>query len=188
MNDLQKTWQEQPEEAKKVSMDEIQRRARKLDTEMRWKTRAGTALGIFLCPCFAWTAARTPATIPRIGWAVLSLWSLYSIWLAYKWVWSGRSAADDTSAVSIDYYRSQLERQIDYGRHIWRRSGLTWCFVGLALVIEKALINPRLLKNAIPLFVILAIWFVAFFVLKKRNAEKLKREIDDLNALSGERK
>ena len=69
------------------------------------------------------------------------------------------------------------------GRHLWRRSGVTWCFVGLALVIEKALIDPRLLKNAIPLFVILAIWFVAYFVIRKRQAEKLKREIGDLNAL-----
>ncbi len=188
MNDLQKTWQEQPEEAKKVSMDEIQRRARKLEAEARWKSRAGTVIGIFLGVSFAWTAVRTQATIPRIGFAVLSLWSLYVVWFTYKWVWPARVAADRTSNASLDYYRAELERQRDNARHIWRRSGLTWCFVGLALVIEKALINPRLLKNAIPLFVILAIWFVAFFVLKKRNAEKLKREIDDLNALSGERK
>ena len=184
MNDPQKTWRDQPEEAKKVSLDEIRRRARRLDNQARWKTRAGTLTGIFLCIALAWTAARTPATIPRIGFAILSLWSLYYVWFMYKWVWPGRVAADGASNASLDYYRAELEKQIDNSRHVWRRSGLPWCFAGLALVLEKALVNPRLLKNTVPFFTILAIWSIAFLVLKKREAKRLKREINDLKALS----
>jgi uncharacterized membrane protein YfcA len=88
---------------------------------------------------------------------------------------------------SLDFYRSELERKRDYERHIWRRSGVPFCFAGLALAIIPELIpalqTPRLLLNAAPFFVLLAIWFVLFFFIRKRNRVKLQREIDELDAL-----
>src|SRR5579864_3422435 len=74
--------------------------------------------------------------------------------------------------------------------HLWRRAGLTFCFVGLALmvlpVVIAALSNPRLLLNVVPFFVLLAIWFVAFFLMRKLQQGQLQHEIDKQGQLQRE--
>jgi len=62
----------------------------------------------------------------------------------------------------------------------------------------KAFPNPRLLLNVVPFFVLLAFWFVAFFLMRKRQQgqlqheidkqAKLQREIDELRALESDRR
>jgi Flp pilus assembly protein TadB len=121
---------------------------------------------------------------------MLSLWGLYAAYQAYKWTWPGTLPADATLSTSLGFYRGELERRHDYARHVWRRAGLTFCFAGLALVILPALIGafrtPRLLLNVAPLFVLLVIWFVVFFSMRRRNQRKLQREIDELKFLEEE--
>jgi hypothetical protein len=59
-------------------------------------------------------------------------------------------------SVSLNFYRSELERKRDYGRHIWQRAGLTWCFVETALFLAPPLVNAlathRLLIKMAPFF------------------------------------
>jgi hypothetical protein len=190
MNDPKKIWQDQPTEAIKMSLDEIRRKAHKLHTKARLAALAWIVMGLALCVLFASSSAKAHALVERIGWGVLSLWGLYGAYQGYKWIWPGTLATDATLSTSLAFYRSELERRHDYARHIWRRSGLTLCFGGLALVIIPALIEafgtPRLLVNAVPFFVLLVIWFVAFFSIRKRQQRNLQREIDELKALEGE--
>jgi hypothetical protein len=190
MNDPQKIWQDQPTEAIKMSLDEIRRRAQKLQTKGRLAALSTIVIGLVLCVFFALSSARPQEVVGRVGWGMLSLWGLYAAYQAYKWIWPGRLAADATFSTSLDFYRSELERSRDYARHVWRRAGLTFCFAGLALVVIPGLIgalrNPRLLWNVVPLFVLLVTWFVVFFSMRRRNQRKLQREIDELKALEGE--
>ena len=187
LHDPKKVWQEQPTEPIKMSLDEIRRRAQRLQTISRLKVLAAIVIGLFLCAAFARMAAMVGDLIPRIGWGMMSLWGLYGAYAAYKWIWPGRLTADATLSATLEFYRSELERKRDYERHIWRRSGVPFCFAGLALAIIPELIpalqTPRLLLNAVPFFTLLALWFVLFFYLRKRNRLKLQREIDELNAL-----
>jgi hypothetical protein len=57
-------------------------------------------------------------------------------------------------------------------------------------VVLPALISvlgaPRLLVNAVPLFVLLAIWLAVFSPLRKRQQRRLQREIDELKMLETE--
>ena len=138
-------------------------------------------IGLFVCVFFARFAALTPATIPRIGMVICSFWGLYNVWVTYKWVWP-RGTDGGTSNASLDYYRAQLETRTDYGRHIWRRSGVVWCFVGLALVIEKALDRSppaERTRYRCLLFSPYGLWRSSYSV-RKRQAAKLKREIAEL--------
>jgi polyferredoxin len=187
MHDPQRIWQGQPTEAMKMSLDEIRRRARKLQTRGRLAALSTIVIGLVLCVLFALTAARPQELLGRIGWAILSLWGSYAAYQAYKWTWPGTLAADATLSTSLDFYRRELERKHDYARHVWRRAGLTFCFAGLALVVLPALIGafrtPRLLLNVAPLLVLLVIWLVVFFSLRRRNRRKLQREIDELKLL-----
>jgi hypothetical protein len=185
--DPQKIWQEQPTEATKMSLEEIRRKARKFQNKARLTALAAIVIGLILCGVFAGTFAKAQFLVLRIGWGVLSLWGFYGAYQAYKWIWPGSLAQDATLATSLDFYRRELERRRDYGRQIWSRSGLWLCFIGLALVVIPALIasfrTPRLLLNAVPFFVLLATWFVAFSYIRKRNQGNLQREIDELTAL-----
>jgi lipopolysaccharide export LptBFGC system permease protein LptF len=190
MNDPQKIWQDQPTEAMKMSLDEIRRKAQRLRTKGRLAALLTIVIGLVLCVFFALTASRPQEVVSRIGWGMLSLWGLYAAYQAYRWTWPGTLAADATLSTSLDFYRRELERRHDYARHVWRRAGLTFCFAGLALVVLPALIGafrtPRLLLNVVPLFVLLIIWFVVFFSMRRRNQRRLRREIDELKMLGGE--
>ena len=170
-----------------MSLDEIRQRARQLQTKARLAALTWIALGLCLSALFARAFAGAHDLVPRIGYGVLSLWGLYGVYQAYRWIRPGRLAADATFSTSRDFYRQELERQRDYNRHIWRKSGLTLAFLGLALVavpaLVKAIHTPGLLPNIVPLLVLVAVWFVAFFYAKKRNRQKLQREIDEVKAL-----
>jgi hypothetical protein len=184
-SDPKKIWQNQPTEATKMSLDEIRSKARRVQRRAQAAAILWVVIGLALCVAFAHSFVKDQGLLLRIGWGILSLWSLYGAYHAYKWIWPGSLAEDGTLRTSVDSYRSELERQRDYGLHIWRRSGLTFCFLGLAFVvlppIIKALATPRLLKNAVPFFVLLLLWFIAFYFQRKRGQRRLQREIDELN-------
>ncbi len=188
MNDPQKIWQDQPTEPIKMSLDEIRRRMQKFQTKGRLTVALSFVIGLFLCVAFALTFAKMHELVSRIGLGVLSLWVLYFIYATYKWIWPAKLADEAALSTSLEFYRRELEKKRDYNRHVWRRSGLPFCFVGMALLIMPGLIQaletPRLLLNTVPFFTLLVIWFVAFYFIRKRRLQKLQGEIDELKALS----
>jgi hypothetical protein len=190
MNDPKQIWQNQPTEAFKMSAQEIRLRAQKLQMKSRLATFMWVGIGLFLAVSFGRAIATIQGTVPRIGLAILSLWGVYGAYHAYKWIWPGRLAPDATFATSLEFYRRELERKRDYGRHIWQRSGLAVCFLGMAILLLPPLVkgieNPRLLLNAAPFFTLLAIWFPLFFIIGKRQMRKLQKEIDEMNAVEKE--
>jgi len=186
-NDPKQIWQNQPTEAMQMSLEELRRKAHSFHAKGRLKALTAIVIGIALSGAFAATSAETQYMVVRIGWGVLSFWGLYGAYQAYRWIWPSSLAAGATLGTSLDFYRKELENRRDYIRHIWRRSGLWLCFVGLALVLLPALIaalkTPLLLLNAVPFFVLLTAWFIVFFSIRKRDRRNLQRDIDELNAL-----
>jgi hypothetical protein len=187
MNDPQKIWQDQPTEPIKMSPEEIRRRVQKFQTKGRLTVVAQFAIGLFLCVFFTLTFARIHQVVSRIGLGVLNLWILYFIYATYKEFWPTKFAGEATLSTSLEFYRRELEKKRDYSLHVWRRSGLPFCFAGLALLIMPGLIEafgaPRLLLNTVPFFTLLVIWFVVFYFTRKRRLQKLQLEIDELKAL-----
>jgi hypothetical protein len=189
MKDPQSIWQNQSTEAFKMSAAQLTQRAQKRQFLARLETAFSIVLGIALCAFFAMECARAQG-IPRLGLAVLSGWSAYFGYQAYRWIWP-RVPADLSAKTTLDSYRCELEKRRDYVRHIWRRAGLTFCFLGVALVvipgILKFLHSPSHLVAFVPLFVILVVWCAIFFPLNRRKQRKLQQEIEALRALEGSR-
>ena len=189
MDDPKQIWQNQPTEPLKMSSDVIRRRAQEFQRKRRLAALAQMAVGVFLFVSFGRMFVRIDEVVSRAGWAILSLWSVYAAFQAYRWVWPGRLDADAAPQTSLTYYRQELERSRDYELNVWRRTGLSWCFLGLGLaltpVLVKASESPRTLINAAPFFILLSIWFVLFFFLRGRKRRKLQREIDELEGLEG---
>jgi uncharacterized integral membrane protein len=188
MNDPRKIWQGQPKETTQMSLDEIHRKVQRLQKSGRIGAIAGIVLGVAMSVVFAITCWKVPYAVTRTGWATLSVWCLYFAFQAYKLTWPGSLAPDANWSTSVEFYRRELERKRDYTRHIWIRSGLWLCFLGLALIVVAPMVlfirTPRLLLNAVPFFALLAIWLVSFFAIRKRSQAKLQLEIDELSRLS----
>jgi len=167
-----------------MSADELRRNAQRHQRKARFETIYSIIIGIILFVFFALTCAKAHEMAPRIGLGLLSLWCLYFAYHAYKWLWPGRVATHTTLNTTLESYRSQLKKRRDYSRHIWRRSGLPFCLLGLALIVVpeliKSLAAPRLLLNVAPVLTLLGLWFVVFLFQRRRNRRKLQQEIDEL--------
>ena len=190
MMDPKDIWQRQRMESFVISTEELRRRAHRLQTRARLEALSRIVIGSILFVLFAQTFARVDDSVRRLGWGVLSVWALYGAYQAYKWIWPSKLKPEATASASLAFYRSELERRRDYVQHIWHRAGLGWCFFGLAVVLLPAVVesihHPRRALNAAPFFILLAIWFILFFSMRKRKKRKLQEEIDELNALDNE--
>jgi uncharacterized membrane protein YfcA len=191
MNDPRNIWQNQPREPFKMSADEMRLRAQRFQMKARLTAATTIASALLICVFFGWNFARTHEVVPRMGYGLISLCGIFMAYQTYKWVWPSNLPADAPVGTSLEFYRSELERRRDYRRHIWRRTGLTYLFLGLAMVVVPALISalgaPRLLLNMVPFFLLLIIWFVLFFRGKKRSQHKLQQEIDELRMFERDR-
>jgi hypothetical protein len=191
MNNPRKIWQDQPREPFKMSADEMRLRAQRFQTKARLTAATAITRGLLVCAFFGWNFARTHELVPRLGYGLISLCGIFIANQTYKWVWPSNLPADAPVSTSLEFYRSELERRRDYGRHIWRRTGLTFLFLGLAMVVVPALIAafgaPHLFLNMVPFFLLLFTWFVLFFRGKKRGQNKLQQEIDELRAFERDR-
>jgi hypothetical protein len=191
MNDPRSVWQNQLKEPFKMSADEMRLRARRFQMKARLTAVFTITTALLVCAFFAWSFVRTHELVPRLGYALISLCGIFMAYSTYRWVWPSNLPADAPVSTSLEFYRSELERRRDYRRHIWRRTGLTYLFIGLAMVIVPALIAafgaPRLFLNMVPFFLLLSLWFVLFSRGKKRGQQKLQQEIDELHAFERDR-
>lgn len=184
-NNPQNVWQNQTTEVFKMSAEQLRSRSQRKQNKARFEAAYSIVLGLLLFGLFAWRFIHGHELVARIGWGVLSLWCIYFAGQAYRWIWQKRVAPDATLKTTLESYRSQLEKQRDYGRNIWSRAGLNFCFLGVALVAAPALVRanqtPRLFMNVLPLFVLFILWLALFFPMRKRRRQKLQREIDELH-------
>ncbi len=167
-----------------MSAEQLRSKARRKQNKARFEAAYSIVLGMLLFGLFAWKFTHGRELVARIGWGVLSLWCIYFAGQAYRWIWQQRLAPDATLKTTLESYRSQLEKQRDYGRNIWSRAGLNWCVLGMALVAVPALVRaiqtPRLFMNVLPLFVLFILWLALFFPMRKRRRQKLQQEIEEL--------
>jgi hypothetical protein len=131
--------------------------------------------------------------LARMGWGLLSLCQVYVAYHAYKWIWPRNLPEEAPISTCLEFYRRELERRRDYP-HRWWRSGLpVFLLLGMVMAAvgtgarNAALQHPLL--NALPFFLILAIWAVAFLLMRKklggifngrsRNCARLKERTGD---------
>ena len=190
MKDPQEIWQNQPTEPLKMSASDLRRKALVRQSRARLEALSTIIIGIIPCVVFAWSFARAHEMLARMGWGLLSLCGIYAAYHAYKWIWPRNLAQDAAISTCLEFYRRELERRRDYLRYRWWRLGLPFVLLGMAMVIvgtgaQNA--SPHPLLNTLPFFVVLAIWAVAFFALKKKlGAENLQQEIEELRAFERE--
>ena len=186
----QEIWQNQSTEPLKISATDLRRKALALQSKARIAVLFIIIIGTICCVVFAWFFARAHAALARMGYGLVSLCIIYAAYHAYKWTWPGNLPEEAPINTCLAFYRRELERQRDYS-HRWWRSGLpvlTLLGVVMAAVGTGARnAPPHPLLNAFPFLLALAIWVVAFLLLRKKQGPKiLEREIEELRGFERE--
>jgi hypothetical membrane protein len=190
MKDPQEIWQNQPTEPLKMSASDLRRKALVRQSKARLEALSTIILGIILCVVFGWSFARAHEMLARMGWGLLSLCMIYAAYHAYKWIWPQSLPEEAPISTCLEFYRRELERRRDY-LHRWWRSGLP-LFLLLGMVMAGVGTGarnapPHPLLNALPFFLILTIWAVAFLLMRKKlGRENLQQEIEELRAFERE--
>jgi len=193
MNDPQSVWQNQPTEPLKMSANDLRRKALEAQSKARFAVLFIILIAIICCLVFAWSFAGAHTVHVRMAYGLVSLCMIYAAYHAYKWTWPGNLPEEAPISTCIEFYRRALERQRDYIRR-WGRSGLPVFILTLLGSVMAAVgtgarnVPPRHpLLNALPFFLLLAVWVVAFLILrKKRGPKNLQREIEELRAFERE--
>ncbi len=207
MNDPQNVWQNQPTEAFKMSADQLRDKTEKRQRRARFSVLFSIVLSVIFFVVFPRLFATFSPLMPgplslwsfRIGFGVLCLWCIDVPYQAYKWLWPGRLAPDATLNTTVQCYRSELEKQRDYGRITTRaKRVLAFFFLGMAMFMVPMLMvkvpapikatpitGPLLLLNVAP-FLLLAITWVVMLRMMKRSRQKLLQEIEQLRAFERE--
>jgi hypothetical protein len=180
--DIRDLWQEQPMEGR-VSIEQIRKKARKLEVESRRGVVAGCIISVLLVFAFGSFLWRRPPMPVRIGFGILTVWALWAPFFFYRNMWPRGGTAGADQETCLAFYRRELERRREYERHI--RLFLGICFTGLAFIVVPELVrathNLSLLRNVAPVLVLLAIWAVLFVILKRRGRRRVRNELAALD-------
>jgi hypothetical protein len=189
LNDVKDVWRNQMTEAPQISLQRFRRKAHKLQKKARREVYALSALAAILVSSFLFALTQTQGTVQRIGLGLLAGWALLLPFQAHRMLRQTPLAFDSTLATGIDFYRKQLERHRDYHTHIWRWGVVPFLLGGAVYgwpVIVGLAANPELLPNILPFSVLLVVWVAAFFYLRRRRVQKLRRKLDILDELQRE--
>lgn len=189
-NDPKTIWQKQPAETTKMTLILIRKTAR----DLRAKTRRellGIAWAQIAFAIFAIVGiVRGAGWAQRAGFAIALIWCIAGAWIYQKGMWPAPMPGDAGLATGLEYYRREIDR-----RRSLIGNWLIWvlCPVIFTLGVFMAPLiawmlatDPKMLRNTIPFFIVLAVWAIAMAVLRIRKRRELEREIEELNEIGKE--
>ena len=165
IDDPQALWQNQSTEEIRVPLEYFRRKAEDLRATARWKAVATSLVYLATLGFLAFQYTSLPNPIPSAGLVLLAAGCLYGAWRAYRQVWSMSEAPDLPAATGVAAYKRELRRSQEHARNAWKMSaplipGIVFTLPAFAPVLRKALQNPKVLLNALPFCVLLAVWLV----------------------------
>jgi hypothetical protein len=169
-----------------MSVEQIQASAGSFQRNIQWRNVREYVAAIAVVVFFGWEITRTPDLLARIGFGLMIAGMFYMVWVLLS-KGSGRQLPEDAGRSSfIEFQRSELVRQRDLLRSVWRWY-LGPLIPGMAVVLATSFNHAIHAGHAFPVvFVALfAVFVAALFAgiarLNGRAARKLQRQIDELD-------
>ena len=185
-NDIRKLWHDQGEEPVKMSLDDIRRKAQKFDRTIRRRNGREYIAAAFVVAIFGYYIWHFHEWFLRTGSVLVIAGAVYMVFQLHRRGWAASAPADLGLTTGLDFYRKELERQRALLSSVWRWY-LGPFIPGLAVItLGAAITNPARSQHAwtfagsYAVVVTLAFWLVAR--LNQRCADRLQRQIDELNA------
>jgi hypothetical protein len=185
--DLTAAWKDQPEEKPAVNIQQfMNRRVHELYERTRLEILVSISAAVFFIVVTAWRLAPFRDPLQQVGFAVVIMWVLISLWWFRQRIWRPEPERPDAIAASgVEYYRKELERRRDHLRNAWIWHGplLLACMIFGVSFIGKAFPSPGRLRSVLPLVFALLLWTGFAFWRRRRRAQEIQREIDEINQL-----
>ena len=183
---MREIWQGQPTEGVRMSVEQIQASAGSFQRNIQWRNAREYVAAIAVVVFFGWEYSRTPDLPARIGFGLMIAGMFYMVWVLLS-RGSGRPLPEDAGRSSfIEFQRSELVRQRDLLRGVWRWY-LGPLIPGLAVLLATSFNHAIQAGHAFPVVfvalfgVLVAAVFVGIAMLNGKAARKLQRQIDELD-------
>ncbi len=183
-NDPKHIWKNQPEEPSEMTLDEIRRRVRSLQTKTRKDLIQNIGVTAALVALAAFGIGRGADPLQQAAYAVVVVWALAGLFFLNR----GLRNAEPGAATGIELYRQEIARRRSLFQLVMRWSFGPMVF-GLAVFILDLNIKagPRgLYPKAAPFLVLVAAWITAYFYMRREESQALQREIESLNRLDNQ--
>jgi hypothetical protein len=188
-NDPRKIWQDQPKEISTVTLKMIRMKVQDLHAKTR-RNMLGIWAGPLVVGFFsAYGIKLVHGVFPvlEVAFVVAIVWSLAGVYFFSRGMWSAAMPGDAALSTGLEFYRREIERQ----RALHGR-GLLWSFgpivlaLGAFILLGVIVAGVKIFPNGMPFLILVAVWFVAVFVIRMEGRRELQREIDDLKDIESQ--
>ena len=164
-----------------MTLDDIRQRSRRFETKVgrrNLREYAAALVGILFFSIAAW---RESNNVVRIGEGLSVVGALFIVYLLHKWGSAQRMPPEVGLMDCLDFHRSELTRQRDLLRSVWRWYLLPPVPGAAFILIGRAIERPDRWWVAFVLAVVFALTLIAIGKLNDRAALRVQRRIDGLD-------
>jgi hypothetical protein len=193
---MTKVWKSQSAEPTGISLDDVRRRARKLESRVFWRNGREYAACLLVVAAFGYYATEFEAMLIRAGCGLVIAGALFTVFRLHKMGAAREVPAELAFRTCTAFRRQELERQRDLLLGVWRWyllpfvPGLAVFLVGLfAFTMQQPHASAHRWGIAAVFGLTAAGCALVFAGVAKLNhwaARKLQREIEALDRLEQE--
>ena len=180
---LKSLWQNQSVEPVQMSLEEIRQKAERFQKKIRHRNLREYVAAVLVVAGYGFYIWFLPYV--RVGSVLVIAGTLYVVYQLHK-----RGAAKPVPeslalGTCVEFHRLELERQRDLVRNVWKWyllplvPGMLGVIAGLLLHLPA---DERL--RMLPFSLLCAAVFWAIWAWNRRGANKLQRQIDELNSMN----
>jgi hypothetical protein len=179
--DVRAVWLNQPEEAIPVDVDDIyKRRTSELFSTTRSEVMSSIGAALFFGGIVAWRFAPERDRLVQFGCAAVIVWAIVTLFWFRSSIRGNTPQPDAFARTGLEHYRTELARRRDHLQSAWIWHGPLWLAIILSTGILAGRIIPGRVRDALPVFVLLAVWTAIGVRRRVRQAAELQQEIDEL--------
>ncbi len=180
--EVRSAWLNQPEEEVPVDLERIRRRRTwELFSITRSEIISSIGAALFFASVAAWRFAREGDRLVQFGCAAVVVWAAATVFRFRHAIRRYTPRPDALARTGLEHYRSELLRRRDHLRSAWIWHGplLLACIFSAATLTKR--IVPGRLWDALPVFLLLAMWAAIGIKRRLRQAAELEQEIDGIS-------
>ena len=183
--EVRAAWLNQPEEDIPVDIEHIHRRRTwELSSTTSSEIIGSIGAALFFASIVAWRFAPERDRLVLFGCAGVIVWAAVTVFRFRDSIRRHTPQPDALARTGLEHYRAELLRRRDHLRSgwIWHGPLLLACILSAATLTRR--IVPGRLRDALPVFLLLAWWAVIGIKRRVRQAAELQQEIDEISGVS----
>jgi Flp pilus assembly protein TadB len=192
-------WQSQPSmqepgDPALMPMDDLKQKMTRLEKRLLWRNMREYIVAVFVIAAYAFYVWKFTPILMRVGSGLVIAGTLFAMYQLHRRGARKFAAAERSMTACVDFYRSELERQRDALRTVWSwyllpfMPGMSVFFLGTAVKSAGIPIDwGRALASFGVTMGVVILAFVIVILVNHRAAQKVQRQIDELDSLRGDR-